>query len=238
MTWVAIGVTVGGLVVGGYAQHEAANKQDKKAAEGIAQQGQMQAKQNASTAQLITKTSKSNADQGKQSLLGQFQDTLENKKALSTSGLNQVGAVSTGYTKAANDAASGIADYGNNTAGLLSAIDAPGVQRQSEAADLSRFGSGLAATRQESAADQFINQMQVSQIKANPYLVGIGQAMQSYGKAKAGSMGGGDSGSALGTLDGAGPAAGAAAPGFSDAGSGLGAGLYGFQPVYGGGFAG
>jgi hypothetical protein len=237
MSFVSIGIALGSAGLGLYAQNQAASRQDSQAAAGIRQQGLLQQQETQKSNQLIQNVADSNDTGAKQTLLGQFTQELQAKKANSTQNLNQVGAVSSAYTKGANAAASGIADYGNTTAGLLSSIDAPGLQRQGEAADLSRFGSQLGQVQQQSAADQFLNQMKLNSIKPNPWLTGISQAGQAYALASARGGGGGtldpssiSQGTATlgyGATDGAGAVAGAAAPGFG--------GLYNYAPVYGAG---
>jgi hypothetical protein len=226
MTWVAVGLTVLAAAGTMYNNQQVANRQDSTLAASLRQQGMLQQQQNAKTSQLIQKTSESNPATAKADLLGQFTQAMQQNKSRATNPLNQAGAVSSAYTKAANDAATGISAYGADQAGLLSSIDAPGLQRQQEAENLQQYATGLNQTKQQSASDQFLAQMKLNSIKPNPWIGGVTDAMRSYAMAKAGGTGGSTgTGTALPTTDGAGPASGAAAPGFGS--------LYNYAPVYG-----
>lgn len=224
MPYVAIGLALAAAAGNYYNQKQVANKQDSTLAASLRQQGMLQQQQSAKANQLIQKTAASSPAQAKASLLDQFQQSMQQNKARSTATLGQVGNVSSAYTKAANDAASGIANYGADQAGLLSSIDAPGLQRQAEAENLQKYATDLNQTRAQSASDQFLTNMRLNGIKPNPWISGVTDAMRSYALAKAGSSKGGD---ALSTTDGMGTASGAPAPGFGS--------LYNYAPVYGGG---
>jgi hypothetical protein len=189
MTWVAVGLTVLAAAGTAYNNKQVANKQDSTLAASLRQQGMLQQQQNVKTNQLIQKTAASSPAEAKANLLGQFTQAMQQNKGRSTDNLGQVGNVSSAYTKAANDAASGIASYGNDQAGLLSSIDAPGLQRQQEAEGLQQYATGLNATRQQSASDQFLTQMRLNGIKPNPWIGGVSDAMRAYASAKAGSGG-------------------------------------------------
>lgn len=227
MAWVTVGLAVLAAAGTMYNNQQVANKQDSTLAASLRQQGMLQQQQNAKTSQLIQKTAASSPTQAKADLLGQFTQAMQQNKGRSTNGLNQTGAVSSAYAKAANDAASGVSAYGADQSGLLSSIDAPGLQRQQEAEGLQQYATGLNQTRQQSASDQFLTNMQLQNIKPNPWIGGVTDAMRSYALARAGS-GGSGTGTALSTTDGAGPASGAAAPGLGS--------LYNYAPVYGGGY--
>lgn len=189
-----------------------AKKQDNSLASELRQQGLLQQQAQKQTGDLIQKTAASNDTGAKASVLDQFLSQMQTKQQQggTKAGLNQVGAVSGAYAKAANDAASGISTYGDQEAGLLSSIDAPSIQRQNEAADLSRYGSGIGAIKQQSSALNFLEQMKLKGIAPNPWLTAASTALNSYASSTAGGGSYGSTGTALGTTDGAGPAGGAA----------------------------
>jgi hypothetical protein len=179
--WVAAGIAA--LVAGGttyYNNTNLANQQDRELAANLRQQGDLQQQATQKTNQLIQQTADSSPATAKQSLLQQYTNELQRKKASSTNGLAQVGNVSSAYTKAANDAASGISTYGNTTADLLSSIDAPALQRQGEAANLSSFGSQLGQIKANSQADNYLSQMRLQGLHLNPWLQGLSSAAQSF----------------------------------------------------------
>lgn len=170
---------------------QVANRQDNELANSLRQQYSLQQKQNQQTQQLIQKTAQSSPDSARTNLLDQFMTKLKADNANAVRPLAQVGNVSGAYTQAANDAAQGLSTYGADKAGLLSAIDAPGLQRQAEAANLSRFGSGMNEIKRQSAADQFLSQMRLQAIRPNPWLTAVADGARAYGMARAGSGGGG-----------------------------------------------
>lgn len=174
-----------------------ANRQDSALAASLRQQGQLQQQANAQTNQLVQKVGDSSAQPAQKSLMQQFTDVLNAKKANATGGLNQVGKVSDAYNQAANDAASGIADYGNQRAGVISAIDAPTMQRTAEGEDLQSYATALNNIKGQSQAQQFLTQMRLKGIAPNPWLTavsgisgGAAQGLASYG-ASGGTFGGG-----------------------------------------------
>lgn len=187
-------------LVGSYANYRAntmaANRQDSALAQELRQQGQLQQQAAADTNQLIQKTQQSNPDQAKSSLLASFTDQLNKSRGRAITPLSQAGAVSDAYTKAANDAASGISDFGNTNANLLSSIDAPAVQRQGELANLSRYGTAIGGLKQQSAADDFLTQMRLRSITPNPWLQAFGSAANGAASAIASRSGSGGFGGA------------------------------------------
>jgi hypothetical protein len=175
-----------------------ANRQDSQLAQSLRQQGQLQQEANAKSNELIQKTAQSSAQPAQASLLDQFTGELNRKAALANGGLGQAGKVSDAYNQAANDAASGIADYGKTRAGLISAIDAPMLQRQQEGANLQDFATQINQLKDQSSAQQFLTQMKLRGIQPNPYLTavsGISSGVSS-GLASRG-FGGGSAGGAV-----------------------------------------
>lgn len=229
MTWVDIAVAAAAAVVSVGAQQynagQVAKKQDSTLAASLTQQGITQRDQNAKTSALIAKTANSTPAAAKATLLDQFTQQMNNNKAASTANLDQVGAVSSAYTKAANDASTGISDYGTQQAGLMASMTAPGLQRAAEGQNLSQYATDLNETKRVSSADQFLTQMQLNGIKPNAWLTGLSDAAGSYSKAMAGNAGMGASTTGTGTALNDGTMA--PAQGFGS--------LYDYQPVYGGG---
>jgi len=188
----AVALTTLGVGLNYYANRQAANRQDSALASSLRQQGQLQQQAAQDTQQLVQKVGASNPDQAKSSLLASFTNELNNARGRAITPLSQQGAVSQAYTKAANDASQGITDFGNTNANLLSSIDAPTVQRQGEAALLSRYGSNIAGIKRQSAADDFLTQMRLRSITPNPWLTSLGSIAQGAGAAMgSGAFGGG-----------------------------------------------
>jgi len=153
-----------------YNTQKTAQRQDNQMAAQLRQQGKRQHDADAKVNELITKTAGSNPDSEKADILGKYMAQMQATGGNATQGLGQVGAVSDAYTKSANDAALGIGDYGKHVAGLLSRMDAPGMQRTGEALDAARFESDLNRIKRFSAGDDFLAKLKFDQIRRNPYL--------------------------------------------------------------------
>lgn len=189
MPYIAIGAALLSAGLGYYNNEQTAKRQDNTLAASLRQQAALQRQQDAKTSQLIQKTAQSTPAASKGALLESFRKQLLAAQGNADRPLGQAGAVSDAYTKAANDAASGISQYGDTNARLLSSIDAPGLQRQAEAANLSRYGTGLNEIKRQSAADQMLAQMRLGAIRPNPWITAVANGARAYGLAKAGSAG-------------------------------------------------
>lgn len=163
-----------------YNTQQTAKRQDNQLAASLRNQAALQREADAKTGDLIQKTAQSTEAPAKASLLGDFMRQVQASTGNATRPLNQVGNVSDAYTRSANDAALGVGQYGADRAQLLSNIDAPGLQRQGEAADLSRYGSQINAIKRDSQADQFLNQIKLGAIHPNPWLSAAAAGMSAY----------------------------------------------------------
>lgn len=192
--WVSAAVAIVAATASYENNRQVAHRQDSELARQLRQQYGLQQQENQQTQQLIQKTAQSSPDKARGLLLDQFMEKLRAENGNAVRPLAQVGNVSGAYTKAANDAALGVSDYGRTNAGLLSAIDAPSLQRQGEAANLSRFGSALNEVKRQSAADQFLSQMRLQGIRPNPWLTAVADGARAYSMARAGGGGGATTG--------------------------------------------
>jgi hypothetical protein len=211
MSYAMVAAGIATVVAAGasyYNNQQVANRQDQNAAAALRQQGQLDQQTQAKTNQLIQKDAQSSPDAAKASLLGQFMQVMQQNKGHTNAPLAQVGNVSGAYTKAANDAALGVSQYGNTNANLLSSIDAPGVQRQAEAANLSDYGGAVNELKRQSAADDFLMQMRARDIRPNPWISAVGDMASAYARTGGAGFGGGsvtpDSGGAFNGATGAG----------------------------------
>lgn len=195
MSYVAVGVSLAMLVAGTAINYEntqeASNKRDQAAAQEIQQQTGLQKKANQDTQALLNKDQANNSDTSQRSqLLDSFQKAIAAHANTSTGGLNQVGNVSSAYTKAANDAALGVSNYANSQAGSLADMGAPTLQRQGENAGLAQLGSQIGGIQQQSAADQGLANIKMQGTQANPWLAAIAGGLTSAGSSGMGGSGG------------------------------------------------
>jgi hypothetical protein len=192
MSYVAVGVSVALMVAGTainyYNTEQTENKQQNTEAQEIEQQTALDKKANADTQAMLNKDAANDSDTAQRSqLMTQFQNALKANSSTATGGLNQVGNVSSAYTKAANDAASGISQYATDQADNLSSIMAPSLQRQNENAALASYGSQIGAISQQSQGDAALANIKMQGIQANPWLSAVASGMESYGSSSLGS---------------------------------------------------
>lgn len=193
MSYVAVGISVAAIVAGTavnyYNTQQTAKRADQAQAQEIQQQSALDRKANAQTQAMLQKDAANNSDTSQRSqLLDSFQKAIAANQSTAQGGMGQVGAVSSAYTKAANDAALGVSQYANDQAGSLADMNAPYLQRQNENANLAQYGSQIGAINQQSQSDQALANIKMAGIQNNPWLSAIGQGLTSYGMSR---MGGG-----------------------------------------------
>jgi len=171
-------------------ERNTARRQDETAAAGIRQQAARQREADSTVSDLIDKQAGSSGADEQANVLGQYMQQLRQAKAGSTTGLSQIGNVSDTARAAEADAALGVSDYGTRIASLMSAIDAPGLQRQNEAVDRARGGVALEGIGRNAEGDAFLNQMRLQGIRRNPWL----DAFSSFAGGAAGGMASGSGG--------------------------------------------
>lgn len=189
MSYVAVGVSVAMLVAGTAINYEnqvsAANRADRIQANEIQQQTALQKKSAQDAQQMLSKDQANNSDAAQKSqLMGAFQKAIAANQPTATGGLNQVGNVSSAYTKAANDASLGVSQYAGKQASDLAAMGAPTLQRQNENAGLAQYGSQIGAINQQSAGDAGLANIAMRGVQQNPWLAAVGNGLQSYGSSK------------------------------------------------------
>jgi hypothetical protein len=197
-------VTGGALLLGTglsiYNNDKAANEQDAALAAGQRQQGQLQQQANQATQKLINQYQTSSQGPYQAKSLQQFMAAMNANPGNNAQPLNQVGATSSAYQAGAKQAAQGISTYGNTTAGLMSQMDAPAMQRQALTGDTLAYGSNLGEIQNQSKTDQFLAQLKAQSDQPNPWLSGVSSLLGAFGGAYGkGAFGGG---SAAGVSDG------------------------------------
>lgn len=153
-----------------YNTQRVAKKQDNQLAAQLRDQGARQQDADAEVNKLITKVSQSTPDAEQAGTLENYLAQIRATTGNATTGLQQVGATSGAYKKAANDAAMGVGDYGGKVASLLSRMDAPALQRQREAMDAATFESNINRIKRFSLGDDYLAKLKLDQIRRNPYL--------------------------------------------------------------------
>lgn len=191
MSWVTIAVTVGTALVGAYEQRSVARKQDNQLAMQLRQQAASEEKAKQRTQQFIQSQQQQTDVPQKTAAAKQYQAALQANKSASTQPLANVGNVSDAYKKAGSDAALGIASYGQNLGDLTASIDAPQQQRQQNQRNIGDFGIDVNRINRRQQGQDFLDQMKLNSIHANPYIGLALTAARAYAGAKMGQAGAG-----------------------------------------------
>ncbi len=199
--WIPLAMSAIGAGVNYNEQRKVAKRQDNILAGQIQQNSARQAEADRAVSDTLRNAATSTSEDSKTSAAAQYLDQVRAAQAGATRGLGQVGAVSGAYQQAANDAALGVGDYASQTANLMARIDAPAQQRRQEADASDRLRSDLSLIGRKAAGDDYLAQLRLRNVRANPW---AGAAAQLMGGAAQGMAGrtagaGGMSGAAAGS---------------------------------------
>ena len=147
-----------------------AKRQDRAAAEGVRKQAQNQTEINAKINKTLQETKAQNPDDTRSAVNDQYLRQVQARLGQGRSGLTADTGLSSAYDEAATAAGSKVADFANSSAGLLSRIDAPGVQRQAEGMRYGNLGIDLDMSRGNIQGDQFLNNLRLRGIRNNPWI--------------------------------------------------------------------
>lgn len=186
--WVPAVIAAVGSGIQAKEAHDVAKDQDEAAAQGIRTQAGRQREADARVQQEVDKIGASSPEESQREATDAFMQQLQRTRSQARGG-ESVGAVSDAYTTDSAAATKAVDQYGANRAGVLGRISAPGLQRTAETVSRLRAGSDLGQIGRNAAGDQFLNQLRMSQISANPWMMAAGQALQSYGQSSAASSG-------------------------------------------------
>lgn len=177
-----------------YNTRQTAKKQDNILAGQIRQNSARQAEADLAVSETLRDRATQGADEERGQIGQQYLQQVRAAQGTATRGLGQVGAVSNAYQESANNAALGIGDYAEKTAGLMSRIDAPTQQRQREGQADARLALELGDIGRRSQADDYLAQLRLRGVQRNPWIdlasslmgAGAGFAAQSGGQSLAG----------------------------------------------------
>lgn len=192
-TEVLIGLAVSALA-GGLQyenQRRTTNKQDAQAAQGIRQQGRKQAEVDKRVNDEVEKLKGSTAEDERRQRMGDYMQTIQRSKGGITAGLTpQVG--SEAFKDDSGAAAQGAQAATTERAGMLSAVDAAGMQRQGEGFGFGNLATDVGRISREARGDAFIDELRLRAIRRNPWMdLAAGMAGGAGGAMLSGSGGGG-----------------------------------------------
>lgn len=161
-------------------------KQDEETAQGLLNQSRRQQDADRRVNDEIAQLETSTAADDRAQRLGQYMQQLQRGQRQALSGLNSpIGGAT--FQADAGAARAGADNAAATTAGLMSRIDAPQLQRQQEAFGYGKLATDLDMEARASRGQQFIDQLRLRQIRRRPEV----DLLAGLATAAGGSMAGG-----------------------------------------------
>lgn len=172
-----------------YNTQQTTKRQDNELARQIMAQGQRQQAADKLVNDQVLRQSQSNPAEAQRKSLDEYLTQLQRTQGNATSGLRQAGAVSDRFGEDASAAGGDIAASGQQTAGILSRIDAPKMQRQEEGIQFGRLASDLDRVRAQSASDAYLGDLRLKSIRRNPWLDALATGASAFASGYSGGSG-------------------------------------------------
>ncbi|HHA1219531.1 TPA: hypothetical protein ACOEFN_001048 [Stenotrophomonas maltophilia] len=161
-------------------------KQDQETAQGLLSQSRRQQEADRRVNDEIAQLETSTADAARNDRLGQYMQQLQRGRKQAVAGLEgPIGGAT--FQSDAGAARAGADNAAATTAGLMSRIDAPQLQRQQEAFGYGKLATDLDMEARASRGQQFIDQLRLRQIRRRPEV----DLLAGLATAAGGSMAGG-----------------------------------------------
>ncbi|MCO7494702.1 hypothetical protein [Stenotrophomonas maltophilia] len=161
-------------------------KQDQETAQGLLSQSRRQQEADRRVNDEIAQLETSTADAARNDRLGQYLQQLQRGRKQAVAGLEgPIGGAT--FQADAGAARAGADNAAATTAGLMSRIDAPQLQRQQEAFGYGKLATDLDMEARASRGQQFIDQLRLRQIRRRPEV----DLLAGLATAAGGSMAGG-----------------------------------------------
>jgi hypothetical protein len=177
-----------------YNTRRTANKQDAALAGSIRNQASKQRQIDARTNAEVAKLEQSRSADEAAASRAAYGEQLRRNRAAMEGGLTP----NVGSAAFKEDAAQGVKEvggYADETAGLMSRMDAPTMQRQGEGFGFQQLATDNMITGREAQGQAFMDDLRLRAIRRNPWI----DAASQIGMAYAGTMGGGMGASGAGT---------------------------------------
>lgn len=168
-TMIGLGLAAAAAGANQYNTNKTASRQDQQAAQGIRQQGVRQQAADAKVNDAVAELEGSTAESARAQRLDEYMAGLRRNRSGMQSGLTPtIG--SQAFRDDSARAVGDVQDYAERSAGLLSRIDAPAMQRQGEAFGMGNLATDLGLIGRQSAGDDFVNRLRMSAIRRNPWI--------------------------------------------------------------------
>lgn len=190
MSWYATAALVISSAVQYENSEQTARRQDNQAATSILNQSRIQKSADTKVNDAVQELQGSNAADERQTRLDDYMGTLRRNRVATEEGLSpNVG--SAAFKSDAGNAAAGVHDYAARTAGLLSRIDAPQLQRQGEAFGYGNLATDIQGIGRQSQGQSYIDQLRQNAIRRNAEMDLAAGVIGAAGGAMAGRAGSG-----------------------------------------------
>lgn len=197
-TMLALGAIAASTAATAYNTNKTAKRQDNQLADSIRSQSKLQKEQNQRVNDEVAKVGNSTMEDSRQKRMGDFLAQLGRNRQSITSGLTPtIG--SDAFKADSATAATGALDNAGNIAGLLSRIDAPGMQRQAEGVGYGHLATDTDLLKRRSQGQQFIDDIRLKSIRRNGGLDFAANLLGAFGTAGIGA--GGATGGLAGTAN-------------------------------------
>lgn len=165
-TYLAMAAAAAAASANAYNTHQTAKRQDAAAADSIRNQSAKQRQADARVNEEVQSLQNSTPEDSRAKRLDQYMTQLRMNKAAQAGGLTP--AIGSDAFKADSASAlEGVQQDAANTAGLMARMDAPGMQRQTEAAGYGRMGTDIGLLSREAKGQQFLDDLRLKSIRRN-----------------------------------------------------------------------
>ena len=186
-------LSAGGTALGAYNTGKTAKREDNALAASIRAQSEKQRQADKRTLDEVGKLEKSSSRDEEAQRMAQYSDQLRRNRQTLQGGLTP-GIGGEAFTGDLAEAGRGVDEYAANSAGLMSRVDAAGMQRQAEGFDFGKRGADIGLIGRESRGQAYIDELRRRTIQRNPWLDMAAGGLQAAGMAGLGSglFGGGN----------------------------------------------
>jgi hypothetical protein len=188
--WVPAAIAAVGAGAQAYDTHRVAKRQEEEATTLMKNQQRKQKEADSRINDELGQLQGSGPDEERKAAFEAFMAQLRTNSG-AAGGTADIGGASDRFKQDTEQSQADIANYGSNRADTLSRIIAPTRQRQGEGQSIGRMGSDIDGIARDARAREFLDQLRIQGIRTNPWVQGVGGAMQAAGGAMAGGALGG-----------------------------------------------